>query len=171
VDRVLITEDSSTYLVEVSPNQQIGRRTKNYIQIKNSDITLHPSSSNPAPVPVSPLPAPVLSKIDRILGLLPFDATASDRRSSAQNHKNIVTTSTTRESDLLAFISHDYWVCTWAICDTAGLQIKKHFFLPRDWINTECLELAAVTRDGVFLCPKNGEVGIVNGGFKTTWIE
>jgi hypothetical protein len=171
VNRVLVTADSSFYLVELSQNQQIGRRTKHFILIKNADILDDPPSGHQDSLPFSSLPLHLLANIERILGLLPFDATASDRRSSAQNHKSLVTTSTKRDSDLIAFIDRDYWACTWPVTDTTGSQVKKHFFLPRDWINAECLELATVTRDGVFLCPKNGEVGIVRGGFKTTWID
>jgi hypothetical protein len=171
VNRVLVTADSSSYLVDLSNNQQIGRQTKHFIIVKNTDILIRSSDGLQNVLPFLSFPVRLLAKIERVLGLLPFEATASDRQSSAQNHKSIVTTSIKRDSDLIAFIDQDYWVCTCPITDTIGSEVKKHFFLPRDWINAECLELAVVTRDGVFLCPKNGEVGIVKGGFRTAWID
>lgn len=67
----------------------------------------------------------------------------------------------------LAFIDREFWVRTWdPHDDVEGTASKKHFFIPRDWINMECLELAQVTVDGRFLCPRNGEVAVVHRGLK-----
>jgi hypothetical protein len=170
-NRVLVTADYSSYLVDLSETQQMGRHTKHIIRVKNADILIRPSAGLQAVLPFSTLPNHLLARIERVLGLLPFDATASDRQSLAQHHKSLVTTSIKRDGDLIAFIDQDYWICTCPVADTTGSELKKHFFLPRDWINKECLELATVTRDGVFLCPKNGEVGIVKGGFRTTSVN
>ena len=49
--------------------------------------------------------------------------------------------------------------------------VKRHFFLPRDWLNIECLELAIMTKDGTLFCPRNGEVAIIRDGLKEEWIE
>jgi hypothetical protein len=48
--------------------------------------------------------------------------------------------------------------------------VKRHFFLPRDWLNMECLELAIMTKEGALLCPRNGEVAAVRDGLKEEWI-
>ncbi|KAH9905313.1 hypothetical protein F4778DRAFT_779657 [Xylariomycetidae sp. FL2044] len=67
----------------------------------------------------------------------------------------------------LAFIDHDFWVCTWSIDDVNGKGgHRRHFFLPRDWINMDCLRLARVSADGRFFCPRNGEVAVVHNGLK-----
>lgn len=45
------------------------------------------------------------------------------------------------------------------------LNIRKHFFLPRDWMGTEStLKLIRLTDQGVLLVPRNGEVAIVSYG-------
>ncbi|KAG8528983.1 uncharacterized protein KY384_006672 [Bacidia gigantensis] len=67
--------------------------------------------------------------------------------------------------DRVAFLDHQYWLCTWEI-DTDFSTFKRHFFLPRDWLSPSNLELAALNLHGTFLCPKNGEVGIVRSGVK-----
>jgi hypothetical protein len=48
--------------------------------------------------------------------------------------------------------------------------VRRYFFLPKDWLNMECLELAVMTKEGTFLCPRNGEVGVVAGGLREEWI-
>lgn len=65
---------------------------------------------------------------------------------------------------VLAFIDRDFWVRTWRLEDVDGLDTKRHFFVPTDWVNMDCLDLAMVTLDGRFLCPRNGEVAVIHNG-------
>ena len=67
--------------------------------------------------------------------------------------------------DQIVFLDHDYWLCTWHI-DASIEDVKRHFFLPRDWLNTETLEMAMVNEKGTFLCPKRSHVAIVRGGIR-----
>lgn len=73
---------------------------------------------------------------------------------------------------LFAFIDHDFWVRTWSVDDVEGAVCRRHFFLLRDWVNMECLELAQVTVNGKFLCPRNGELVVVHNGVEGSgWAE
>ena len=77
---------------------------------------------------------------------------------------------TRRQLDLstFAFVSTDFWVCSADVGigqTEEDLEIRRHFFLPRDWQNTEWLEMAKVTHWGDFLCPRNGEIAVVTNGF------
>ncbi|KAL8671210.1 MAG: hypothetical protein Q9168_004285 [Polycauliona sp. 1 TL-2023] len=65
--------------------------------------------------------------------------------------------------DTIVFLDYDYWICTWSI-ESEVLDIKRQFFLPRDWLNSGTLEMAVVNRRGTILCPKYGDVAIVRGG-------
>lgn len=80
---------------------------------------------------------------------------------------------------VLAFLDHEYWVCTYTLPSTqvstsshgtastvgaAGGRVRRHHFLPRDWISMDCLELAVMTSEGRLLCPRNGEAAVVRGG-------
>jgi WD40 repeat protein len=75
-----------------------------------------------------------------------------------------------RESCSLAFIDRGFWVRSWSLDDPDG-HCKKHFFLPQDWINMECLVLSFVTPDGRFFCPRNGEVAVLHNGLTLEGIE
>ena len=44
-------------------------------------------------------------------------------------------------------------------------SVRRHFFLPRDWLGTEsAMRLIRFTEKGVLLVPRNGEVAIVRFG-------
>ena len=65
--------------------------------------------------------------------------------------------------DRIVFLDYDYWLCTWKI--DAGLRdVKRHFFLPRDWLNHNTLHMATLNSHGTFFCPKRGDVAIVRHG-------
>ena len=65
--------------------------------------------------------------------------------------------------DRIVFLDYDYWLCTWRI--DAGLDdVKRHFFLPRDWLNHNTLHMATLNAHGTFFCPKRGDVAIVRHG-------
>ena len=65
--------------------------------------------------------------------------------------------------DRVVFLDHDYWLCTWSI--EADLDdVKRHFFLPKDWLNHNSLSMATLNAEGTFFCPKHGDVAIVRHG-------
>ncbi|KAL8816847.1 MAG: hypothetical protein Q9223_004212 [Gallowayella weberi] len=67
--------------------------------------------------------------------------------------------------DTIVFLDYDYWICTWRI-ESMVLDVKRHFFLPRDWLNSGTLQMATLNRHGTFFCPKYGDVAIVRGGLR-----
>ena len=115
-------------------------------------IDLTTPSAADEPVSVNLLPPSVLACIEIPLGFVEDTALKNQRYS-------------------LAFLDVHFWVCSWSLDDTRGDRIRRHFFLPNDWINLDCLDMAVVTPDGRFVCPRNGEVAVVSGGFNTVWIE
>ena len=67
--------------------------------------------------------------------------------------------------DRIVFLDYDYWLCTWRI--DAGLDdVKRHFFLPKDWLNPSTLHMATLNEYGTFFCPKHGDVAIVRQGMR-----
>lgn len=67
--------------------------------------------------------------------------------------------------DRIVFLDHDYWLCTWRI--DAGLDdVRRHFFLPRDWLNHNTLHMATLNAHGTFFCPKRGDVAVVRHGMR-----
>ena len=67
--------------------------------------------------------------------------------------------------DRIVFLDQDYWLCTWEI-DADVNDVKRHFFLPRDWLNPVTLQMAVLDAQGTFLCPKHGRVAIVRHGMR-----
>lgn len=65
--------------------------------------------------------------------------------------------------DKIVFLNYDYWLCTWKI-DAGADDVQKHFFLPKDWLNTGGLQMAVLNTHGTFFCPKYGDVAIVRNG-------
>jgi WD40 repeat protein len=65
----------------------------------------------------------------------------------------------------LVFLDHDYWICTWEL-EARSSDVKRHFFLPRDWLNTSTLQMATLNDQGTFFVPKFGNVIIVRNGMK-----
>ncbi|TLS27986.1 hypothetical protein PpBr36_00090 [Pyricularia pennisetigena] len=48
------------------------------------------------------------------------------------------------------------------------LGLRRHFFLPKDWLNTTTAHMSMVGNgsDRTFFCPKQGDVAIVRNGFR-----
>ena len=67
--------------------------------------------------------------------------------------------------DRIVFLDHDYWLCTWRI-DAGLADVKRHFFLPKDWLNHNTLHMATLNAHGTFFCPKHGYVAIVRHGMR-----
>jgi hypothetical protein len=65
----------------------------------------------------------------------------------------------------IVFLDHDYWICTWEL-EARSTDVKRHFFLPKDWLNTSTLQMATVNEQGTFFCPKFGSVIVVRNGMK-----
>ena len=67
--------------------------------------------------------------------------------------------------DRIVFLDHDSWLCTWSI-DTGLDDVKRHFFLPKDWLNHNSLRMATLNAEGTFFCPKHGDVAVVRHGMR-----
>ena len=65
----------------------------------------------------------------------------------------------------VVFLDHDYWLCTWGPRDGPA-RVARHFFIPKDWLNTSTSHMAAVSPLGTFFCPRYGEVAVVRNGIR-----
>ena len=155
VDKVLVTPDGSHILMRTSRGLPHHRRNSKYMLLRSQDLdeTL-PTGNNATLIPEA-LPPSVVARMELPLGFIASHL----GRSGAFANRNV-----------LAFLDKEFWVCTWALDNRqSDNRIKRHFFLPRDWLNMECLELSVMTKDGIFLCPRNGEVAVVRNGLIDEW--
>ncbi|KAK2798728.1 hypothetical protein FQN50_008766 [Emmonsiellopsis sp. PD_5] len=60
----------------------------------------------------------------------------------------------------LIFVDSNFWICSWMI-GSEQEEAQRHFFLPRDWVSPEMLEMCAVVGEGVVLVPRKGEVAVI----------
>lgn len=96
----------------------------------------------------------------------------------------------------LVFLDHEGWLCTWDVLAATGspsptspvaetqfddgaltqnstesddedvVGLRRHFFMPKDWLNTNTSHLTVMNNHGALLCPKYGDVAIVRGGMQ-----
>jgi hypothetical protein len=148
VDRVVATADGDSLILSAKCPWGF-RQTSKVI------IVSHPNSPSFTTRPQDQLPLSVLKCIRLSVGLI--DSSALRREVKCQ--------------DTLVFVDTKFWVCTWALNDADGVDIRKHFLLPFDSREMAQLNLATVLRDGTFYCPRNGEVVVIQGGFEEEWID
>ncbi|KAI0205358.1 hypothetical protein F4808DRAFT_411405 [Astrocystis sublimbata] len=73
------------------------------------------------------------------------------------------------EDGRLVFVDKDLWVCTARLKPPSSSRLKRHFFLPRDWLTSAGLLLCQVQADGTLLCPRRGEMAVVRSGLGMGW--
>ncbi|MCJ1398925.1 hypothetical protein MMC11_002126 [Xylographa trunciseda] len=170
VDNIWLTDDGMQALVETSQVIPHGRRKKQFMLIILAHLPIPGSLETETTVYPRLLPAELLARIEMPLGFLSNNARQDRRRSSLRSGE--ASSSLPTSENTLVFLDRQFWVCTWLFSDSGiGSRVRRHFFLPRDWLNMECLELAVIRRDGTLLCPRNGEVALVWNGLKEEWIE
>ena len=176
VDKILLTVDGTASLVVTSQSTIQGRRERQYMLVSLANITDLSSTI----VAATALPPDVHGHIRIPLGFVAADASLAARRKSSLQQQTSTTDPassppikvTPRMADqVLAFLNHDFWVCTYTLSEARPGRVKRHFFLPRDWLNLDWLELAVMRTDGVLLCPKNGEVALIDNGLREEWLE
>lgn len=64
------------------------------------------------------------------------------------------------------FLDSFFWVCSWNV---KGGGVTRHFFIPRDWLPVQSLDLLHIAESGAIFCPRKGGVSIVEGYIRTTW--
>ncbi|KAK2599454.1 hypothetical protein N8I77_011208 [Diaporthe amygdali] len=73
-------------------------------------------------------------------------------------------------NERLVFIDRCFRVCTWPLRSKKGTEdIKRHFFIPRDWLPEQNLRLIHVTRQGSILCPRSDGFVIIDSSMASEW--
>ncbi|KEF58876.1 uncharacterized protein A1O9_03719 [Exophiala aquamarina CBS 119918] len=197
VTKVLLSLDGRMALIEISESTTQGKRRKKHMMIDMSsvlDLETDRIATFAIPAEVQPLLEVSLGFLPVDVGQRRLSAPSHHhhRRLSDQSSLRLPTSPRSTspsplrrptplssshssstlllgEEHILAFINRDFWVCTAAFTGNQAGRIDKHFFLPRDWVNLDWLELAALTNDGKILCPRNGEVAVISNGFEEVW--
>ncbi|KAI4262525.1 MAG: hypothetical protein L6R42_002303 [Xanthoria sp. 1 TBL-2021] len=164
IENVFVSKTGSHLLLQASRPSAQKHRMVQYLKVRTKDLTV--ADDSPAShVAAREIPRSIASKMEKILGF----AYKSPRRGS----HGLIGEAETEEEEVLAFLDHDDWVCSWVIGSdkTAKPKIRRHFFLPQDWLNLDSLRLATISREGKFFCPRNGEVAVVSNWLQNEWVD
>lgn len=171
VSQVLLTPRRSYLFMSLSRNDSEGEVLVNkFFLIKTKFLTDTRAFHGEEAAQATPIPQKVSSLIWHVLGFVRSDAEARTGNWSPTLQTSVGLTPSVQPEKIdeecsLAFIDHEFWVCSWSI-DALNGATKRHFFLPQDWINLDCLRLSAITPDGRFICPRNGEVATLHHALK-----
>lgn len=133
VDNILQTDEEHLVLHIIQKTAGALTDTNVFI-VKTSSLSSETQTSTDSVLTI-PIPAKIVSNVRKPLGLL---------------------------DDSLVYLDNDAWVCTWLVDsgdDASGL--KRHFFIPRDWLNAETLDLCQLMSNGTLLFPHYGEVAVI----------
>lgn len=73
-------------------------------------------------------------------------------------------------NERFVFIDRSFRVCTWPLRSKRDADdIKRHFFIPRDWVPEQNLKLLHVTRQGSILCPRSEGFVIIDSSMASEW--
>ncbi|KAL5348092.1 hypothetical protein ACLOAV_006572 [Pseudogymnoascus australis] len=65
----------------------------------------------------------------------------------------------------LVFLDKKYWMCSYnAMSRSKNEKVVRHFFMPKDWLNPDSIELCTLLENGLVMMPKNGEVAVLTSG-------
>ncbi|KAL9059037.1 MAG: hypothetical protein Q9162_001425 [Coniocarpon cinnabarinum] len=139
VENAMLTQDGAHLMVETSRGSDHETSERQLMMFSKSELLGTLSHLTP-----KSLPFLLWSKLQLPLGVLP--------------------------GDKFVFLDNEHWLCSWQLNSGDGSSgLERHFFLPRDWLNAECLECCLVLGNGALLIPKNGEVASIKSDVGLQW--
>ena len=139
IENLMLTQDGAHIMIETSRSHEQDDSERQLMIFTKAQFQGKCEMMSPRPMPTH-----LFDKLQLPLGILPGD--------------NFV------------FLDNDHWLCSWNFDSIGGSSgIERHYFLPRDWLNAECLELCRLVKSGVLLIPKNGDVASVRSRLSLQW--
>ena len=143
IDQIILSHNKAFILLFLYRRARYRRRWTRLLVLETAGFAMPSSTANEHLVSI-PIPPDIASSIKRPLGVI--------------------------GQDRLVFLDESFRVCSCSIRHTGGPSaLVHHFFLPRDWVNDESLELCQVLGDGTFLCPRRGEVAVIRSDLGSHW--
>ncbi|KAL1878117.1 hypothetical protein VTK73DRAFT_7997 [Phialemonium thermophilum] len=74
------------------------------------------------------------------------------------------------KGERLVYIDRSFGICSWPLRSGRGIvDVHRHFFIPRDWLADQDVELLHFTASGSILCPHNGNITILETTIGSDW--
>ena len=156
IEQALVASDGAKMLVQMHTSSDRGRSRPCFARLPVDALPTTNSSDSPKSIAPSELPFTVSDRIQKILGLVPHGTVRSSMAGIACD-------------DDIVFLDTAAWICSWPFGDDATSTVKRHFFLPQDWLNAESIELSTIATDGTIYIPRNGEIAVIMNGLRETW--
>ncbi|KAI0008496.1 hypothetical protein F4779DRAFT_449667 [Xylariaceae sp. FL0662B] len=140
VEKILVTHCKGIILVNISRRSA---STKLKPRVVLFDGMTDPRTSSKEAITI-PIPTEVMSRIEVPLNVL--------------------------RNERLVFLDQSFGVYTWHLRSSGGSAgIKRHFFIPRDWISDDNIALLQVTSSGSILCPRKGGITVIDSTIGSEW--
>jgi hypothetical protein len=139
VDKVMLTQDSAHIIIETMEVSGQQLRGRQIMIFEKSAFDNSSSTLTPMFLPTN-----ILDRVQLPLGIL--------------------------AGNKFVFLDNNHWLCVWRLGSGSNQSsVERHYFLPRDWLNAESLEMCLLMENGTFLMPKDGEVAIVKSDLSLQW--
>ena len=159
ITKVLTASDRSQLLLQVSSTSRDRQTKAQLLLIPSSCIPTSPQKTPQQTAETTRLPMNVTHHIETLIGLV---GPRAGRDSSAGIDSE----------DTLVFLDRESWVCSLSLGkNDAEAVVKRHFFIPQDWLNADYLRLSVIAEDGTLFIPKNGEVAVIYNGLREAWFD
>ncbi|KAL1988851.1 hypothetical protein VTN96DRAFT_7735 [Rasamsonia emersonii] len=136
VNRAMATQDGRHVLIQIKDGGSgKGQLTKRLLILDNSTPDSATAEKSTGLLTFRQIPPDIVARVEIPLGIL-----AGSR---------------------LVFLDQDLWVCTFQLGSYIAGAIRRHYFIPRDWANTEALEQCCMMEDGTLLCPREDRVAVI----------
>ena len=171
VDKVLISPDDTLGIMQTSQLTLLPKRSKHFLLINTAMLkTLYSDQE----IEANLLAHSLKVQLEMPLGFVMDYLCKKDRRTSTEFLPFLSRPNSffpPASAHVLVFLSKDFWICTYVFSEGLSARVRRHFFLPRDWHNMDLLKLACLTPDGRLLCPRNGELAIIENGLNEDWVD
>ena len=143
VTKAVLTQDNKHLLISVQPSSTQGGVFRNLLIFETSLFTAVDGITSIPSLDYLFLPGEIRARVEVPLGVLP--------------------------GSKFVFLDHDLWLCTFKLgLIYSGEAVKRHYFIPRDWVGTASLEQCCLLENGALLFPWNGEVAVITSGIGDT---
>lgn len=74
----------------------------------------------------------------------------------------------------LLFLDRSLWLCSCPIYAERGMvgaEIKRHFFIPRDWVTADTISLLHLDDKGTLICPRRGNLVVIKNAVPLKSLE
>ncbi|KAK3309390.1 uncharacterized protein B0T15DRAFT_481111 [Chaetomium strumarium] len=151
----LLDSHSPRFLLLRTVATHSGRRRYNFAVFPTEHIYYHPPVGSPSHSPATISPTSSASNLPpraptETIKPLPIPSTLA---STIAHAVGILS------DNRLVFLDRQLWKHG----QRPSPDVRRHFFLPHDWVTTEGLRLCRLLRDGTLLIPCKGEVAIIRG--------